>query len=172
MKYSVALSGSYNGRSVEDLFNNLPMEGILHMSLIGREVALQVKSEKLDDVKRSLSKNGISNLKVLEWKKAGITVSDPGCGIDNNKTLRVSLIPSVKGEGIKQLSLLSDFEIDEKAAEEISEKVEEILENAGITDALYTVHIVEETTQEEYIIAASVATLNAIFDSGGIVDLD
>lgn len=172
MKYSVALSGSYNGRCVEDLFNDLPMDGILHMSLIGREVTMQVKSEKLEEVKKQLSNLGISNLKVLEWRKAGITLSDPGIGLDNNKTLRVSLIPSVRGEGVKQLSLLSEFEVEDKTVEEINRKIREILENAGITDALYTVYIVEKTTPEEYITAASEATLNALFDSGGIVNLD
>ena len=44
MKYSVALSGSYHGKHVEDLFKDLPMEGILQMSLIGREITMHVRA--------------------------------------------------------------------------------------------------------------------------------
>ncbi len=172
MKYSVALSGSYNGRHIEDLFKDLPMEGILHMSLVGREITMQVKSEKLDAVKKRLSELGISNIAVMEWIKAGMTLSDPGLGFDKNKILKVSLIPTVKGEGIKQLAFISDFEIEKKIREDLSKQIDNILDNAGVTDVLYIVQILAKADSEEYTSSASIATLNALFDSGGIVDLD
>lgn len=172
MKYCVALSGSYHGKHVEDIFKDLPMDGILHMSLIGREITLQVSSENLEKVKKNLAKLGVNNIAVLEWRKTGITVSEPGLGTDENKTIKVSLIPSVKGEGVKQLAILSDFEVDSETTEKVSEKIEEILENAGVTEALYTVHFLEKASEEEYLTGASVATLNALFDSGGIINLE
>ena len=172
MKYSVALSGSYHGRNMEDLFKKLSMDGILQMSLVGREITLQVRSENLEGVKEHLSRLGISNITVLEWKKSGMTLSDSGCGIDDNKILKVSLIPSVKGEGIRQLAILCEFEIDKEIMEDISLKIEELLEDAGVTDALYTVYIVEKADKDRYIASVAVATLNAIFDSGGIVNID
>ena len=172
MKYSVALSGSYHGKNMEDLFKKLSMDGILQMSLIGREITLQVRSENLEEVKERLGRLGISNITVIEWKKAGMTLSDSGYGIDDNKILKVSLIPSVKGEGIRQLAILREFEIDKEIVDDISLKIEEILRDAGVTDALYTVHIVEKADRDAYIVSAAVATLNAIFDSGGIVNID
>jgi hypothetical protein len=172
MKYSVALSGSYHGKHVEDLFKDLPMEGILQMSLIGREITMHVTSENLEKVKKDLCKAGISNIAVLEWRKSGLTLSDPGLGMDDAKTMKVSIIPSVKGEGVKQLAFLSEYEVDAKTIDAISKKIEEILENAGVTEALYTVHIMEKPANDDYIAPASVATLNALFDSGGIVNLE
>ncbi len=172
MKYSVALSGSYNGRDIEDLFKDLSMDGILQMSLVGREIALHVSSENLEKVKERLGRLNIGNITVLEWKKMGMTLSESGWGIDDNKVLKVSLIPSVRGEGIRQLALLCEFEIDKQTTEGISLKIEEILDDASVTDALYTVHIVEKANKDEYITSAAVATLNAIFDSGGVVNID
>jgi hypothetical protein len=172
MKYSVALSGSYNGRDIEDLFRNLSMDGILQMSLIGREITLQVRSENLEEVRERLGMLDIGNIKFLEWRKVGMTLSESGCGIDDNKILKISLIPSVRGERIRQLALLCEFDVDKKIIEDISLRIEEILEDAGVTDTLYTVHIMEKANKDGYLTAASVAALNAIFDSGGIVNID
>ncbi len=172
MKHSVALSGSYQGKNMEDLFKKLSIDGILQMSLIGREITLQIRSGNLEEVKNYLGKLGISNITVLEWRKAGMTLSDSGCGMDGNKILKVSLIPSVKGEGIRQLALLCEFNINKKILERIGLKIEEILEDAGVTDTLYTVQILEKTDMEGYVTSAAVATLNAIFDSGGIVNIE
>jgi hypothetical protein len=172
MKYSVALSGSYHGRCVEDIFKEMHTEGILHMSLIGREITMQVKSEDLEKVKKNLAKMGVSNVSILEWKKTGLTLSDPGLGVDENKLIKVSIIPSVKGEGVKQLAVLADFDIDQKTIDAVGDKIEEILENAGVTEALYTVHIMQKSADADYLASASVATLNALFDSGGIVNLE
>jgi hypothetical protein len=172
MKYSVALSGSYGGRHMEDLFKKLSMEGIMQMSLVGREITLQVGSDNLEEIKKHLGNVGINNITVLEWKKAGMTLSDSGCGMDNNEVLKVSLIPSVKGGGVRQLALLCEFEVDREVVEGISLRIEEILEDAGVTEALYTVHIIKKAEEDEYVTSAAMATLNAIFDSGGVVNVD
>jgi hypothetical protein len=92
--------------------------------------------------------------------------------MDDAKTMKVSIIPSVKGEGVKQLAFLSEFDVDNKTIEAISKKIEEILDNAGVTEALYTIHVMEKPANGDYIAPASVATLNALFDSGGIVNLE
>jgi len=171
MKHIVALSGSYNGNP-EMLFRSLPRDGILQMALIGREVTLQLRSENLDDVKDLLKKLGVSNLNILEWKKAGVTLSNPGNGIDNNEIIKVSLIPSALDEGLRPLAFLCEFEVKEKILEKIRARVEEILEDAGLTDAIYTIHISKEADEEEYINSTMVATLNALFEAGGVVSID
>lgn len=172
MKHIVALSGSYYGNDIENLFKNLSHSGILQMSLIGRELTLQMRSEDLDEIKRSLGKLSVGNINILEWRKSGITLSNPGKGMSNDKTFKVSLIPSASGEGIRPLAFLCEFDIDEKILNKIKEKIESILTDAGVTDLIYTIHIKKKTTEEEYLNSATMAVLNAIFDSGGVVGIE
>ncbi len=172
MKHMVALSGSYHGSDVENLFKNLSHNGILHMSLIGRELTLQIRSENLDDIKNSLNKLGVSNVNILEWRKSGITLSNPGKGVNNDKTFKVSLIPSVLDSGIRPLAFLCEFDINENTLEDIKSRINDLLADAGITDAIYTVHIKKKDTKEEYLNSATIAVLNAIFDSGGVVGIE
>ncbi len=172
MKHMVALSGSYYGSDVENLFKNLSHNGILQMSLVGREITLQIRSENLDDIKRSLNKLGVSNVNILEWRKTGVTLSNPGKGTNNDKTFKVSLIPSALDGEIHPLAFLCEFDVDEKILERIKSKIEDILTDAGITDAMYTVYIKKELVEEEYLNSATMAVLNAIFDSGGVVGIE
>jgi len=171
MKHIIALSGSYSGNP-EELFKTLPRDGILQMALIGREVTLQLRSENLDGVKDSLKNLGVSNLNILEWKKAGVTLSNPGNGVDNNGILRVSLIPSALDEGLRPLAFLCEFEVKEGILEKIRARLEEILDDAGLTDAIYTIHIRKEADEEDYVNSTMVATLNALFEAGGVVSID
>lgn len=172
MKHTIALSGSYSSGNTEKLFKYLSMDGILRMSLIGREITLQVRSENLEEIKDSLKTLGVSNLNILEWKKAGVTLSNSGRGTDNKKTMNISLIPSALDEGLRPLAFLCEFEISEKSLRKIGSKIEELLTDAGITDAIYTVHIRKEVEEKELMESITVATLNAIFDAGGVVSID
>ncbi len=171
MGHTVSLSGSYQG-NMEKLFKNLPNNGILQMSLIGREITLRIKSENLDEIKNSLHKLGVSNINILEWKKSGVTLSNPGKGADNENNILVSLIPSSLDEGLRPLAFLSEFEIDEKILEKMRLKIEEILIDAGITDAIYTLHIRRKCSIEEYLDSITIAVLNALFDAGGVASIE
>lgn len=172
MKHIVALSGSYYGNDVENLFKNLSYNGILQMSLVGREITLQIRSENLDEVKNSLNNLGVSNVNILEWRKTGVTLSNPGRGTNNDKTFKVSLIPSALDGKLRSLAFLCEFNVNEEILEKIKSKIEEILADAGITDVIYTVHIKKELTEEEYLNSATIAVLNAIFDSGGVISIE
>lgn len=172
MRHTVALCGSYGGGNTERLFKSLSRNGILQMSLVGREITLQVRSENLDEIKNSLKKLGVSNLSILEWKKAGVTLSNSGKGTDNDRILNISLIPSTLDEGLRPLAFLCEFEISEKTLEWIGSKIEDILTDAGVTDAIYTVHIGNQVDKKELMEAVTVATLNAIFNAGGVVSID
>ena len=90
MKHTVALSGSYQGDS-ETLFKRLPQEGIIHTSLVGREIIFQVRSERLEDIKRDLGKLGVCNISILEWRTVGMTLSRSGRGSDIDEVIEVSL---------------------------------------------------------------------------------
>lgn len=170
--HTIALSGSYHG-DLEKLAKSLPGGRILEMSLIGREISLKVRSEDFEEVKKSLKKLGVSNISILEWRKVGATFESSGKGFDVDKNVQVSLIPSELGEGIRELAFLSAEKIDEKILKKISEKIGEILYSAGVTDALYTVNIMKKISSEEgYINAAIMATLNAICEAGGIVKIE
>jgi len=167
----VAMSGSYNGNP-ETLFKFLPSNGIIQMSLIGREVTLQLRSENLDEVKDSLKKLGVDNLNILEWKKVGVTLSNPGKGVDSKETIMVSLIPSALDEGLRPLAFLCEFELEEEILMKVRARIEEILDDAGLTDAIYTIHLRKEADLEEYLNSTMVATLNALFESGGVASID
>ena len=171
MKHIVAMSGSYNGNP-DALFKSLHTGGILQMSLIGREVTLQLRSENMDEVKDALKKIGVDNLNILEWKKAGVTLSNPGKGVDNKEIIMVSLIPSALDEGLRPLAFLCEFELDEEILMKVRARIEEILDDAGLTDAIYTIHIKKETDLEEYLNSTMVATLNALFEAGGVASID
>jgi len=172
MKHTVALCGSYGGGDVEKLLDFFSRTGIMQMSLVGREITLHVHSGNLDEIKNSLTRLGMSNLSIMEWKKTGVTLSGPGRGTDNGKTLNLSLIPSTVDEGLKPLAFLCEESMDEKTVERLSEKVEDILQEAGVTNALYTVHIKGKAEEKDLMEAITTATLNAIFDAGGVVSID
>ncbi len=175
MKHTVALCGSYNGGDIEKLFTSLSSKGITQMSLIGREITLQVCSENLSEIKNSLRSLGVGNLNILEWRRSGVTLSGSGKGVDGDRTVNVSLIPSNLDEGLKPLAFLCETEIEEKILESLGAKVEEILKDAGVTDALYTVHIKELKKDKDCKSlpqAVISATLNALFDAGGVVNIE
>ena len=100
MKHKIALSGSFAGGNSEELLKSLAQNGTLQFSLVGREVTFQVKSENLEEVKKSLKKLGVNNINILEWRKAGITVAGSGRGTDDEEILAISLIPSTLEEGV------------------------------------------------------------------------
>jgi len=172
MKHNMALCGSYGGGDVQKLLEFFSGTGIMQMSLVGREITLHVNSGNLNDIKNSLTKLGVSNLSIMEWKKTGVTFSGPGRGTDNDKTINVSLIPSTVDEGLKPLAFLCEETMSEKTVEKLSGRVEDILREAGVTNALYTVHINDKAREKDLDEAITTATLNAIFDAGGVVNMD
>lgn len=172
MKHVVSLSGSYAGGDVDKLFSSLAGSGVIQMNLVGREISLQVRGENLEEVKSSLKKLGVNNINLLELRKSGITFSGSGAGNDNDKKVHVSVIPSTLDGGLRLLAFLYECEITEEIAEKLSSGIEEILRDAGVTDALYTVHIKDNMCSEELVNSVKTATLNAIFDAGGIVNIE
>jgi len=171
MKHTIAISCSYQGNS-EKLFKDLSACGVIHTSLIGRELVFQIRSEKLDEVKEKLSKLGVSNINILEWKKVAMTISSSGIGTDDDGILAVSLIPTAMGEGYRQLAVISEFEVDKKIIHSIRKAISNILREAGITDIIFTIRIMKRASEEKYVEAATIATLNALFDSGGVVSIE
>ena len=172
MKHTVALCGSYGGGSIEKILKTFSNRGITQASLVGREITLQIHSESLDEIKKSLTTIGVSNLNVLEWKKTGVTLSGSGKGTDGDKKVNVSLIPSTLDEGLKPLAFLCESDMDRLHIEKLSDKIEDLLREAGVTDALYTVHIKGKSDEKEMLDAVTSATLNAIFDAGGLINID
>lgn len=172
MKHKIALSGSYAGGNTETLFKGLSHDDILQLSLVGREITLQVRSENLDEVTKTLQKHGIENISIIEWKKSGITVSNSGTGSDIKETLSISLIPSVLGEGLQNLAFLNQFPVKKTTAEKIERKVQEILRKAGITDIMYIVQLKKKEKEAGYLASAEAATLRALFEAGGVVSLE
>ena len=172
MKHTVALSGSYQGADTEKLFKSLPRDGILRMSLIGREITIQTHGDNLDEIKKSLGQLGVDNINVLEWKKAGVTLSNPGRGCDRDEVMIISLIPSALDCGLRPLALLCEFDIGEETLEKIRSKIEDMLSHAGITDVIYTIHIKKETDEKTYLDSTALGTLNAIFDAGGVIGIE
>ncbi|OYT55022.1 MAG: hypothetical protein B6U72_00770 [Candidatus Altiarchaeales archaeon ex4484_2] len=171
MKHTVALSGSFQGSS-EALFRNLPKEGVIHSSLIGREVVFRVRSDRLDEIKSHLSSIGVENISILEWRESGMTLSGSGLGSDDAGVVEVSLIPTASGEGFRQLAVLSELSFERSFLLKVKGRVEDVLEDAGLTDVLYTVRIKSDSQLEEILDAASIATLNAVFDASGVIAID
>jgi hypothetical protein len=126
----------------------------------------------LDDVKKKLSKLGVGNLSILEWKKCGVTLSGSGCGSDDQELVKVSLIPAAIDEGLRLIALLSRSSVSEEFIADMKSTVEEVLDNAGITEAIYTIHINKKSGKDKYPEAVKVATLNALFDSSGVVSIE
>lgn len=170
--HKVALTGSYGGGNVEKLFDNIPDKGILQLSLIGREITLQVKSENLDEVKKRLCKLGVGNISTLEWKKYGMTLSGSGSGSDEKELVKVSLIPAAIDEGLRLIATLNTCPVEDRLAEEMKKTVEDVLDSAGITDAIFTIQVNKKASPEKYIEAVKVACLNALFDSSGVVGIE
>jgi hypothetical protein len=169
--HRVALGGSFSGDTSE-LFNRLPQDDILQFSLIGREVTLQVKSERLDEVIKSLNRLGVDNINILEWRKYGSTLAGSGSGTDEGETISVSLIPSALGNGMRPLSVAQKVKVDRKVYVRLLANIEVVLLDAGVSDVLYVLHIEKEASKERYVEAVKDATLNAIFNAGGVVGLE
>ncbi|MFZ2455473.1 MAG: hypothetical protein WAX07_03250 [Candidatus Altiarchaeia archaeon] len=172
MKHSIALSGSYSGGDIEKILKCLPKTGVLQMSLVGREITLQVRSGRLDEVKDSLKTLGVNNINVLEWKKSGVTLSGSGRGESKDKSVVVSFIPSALDEGLKALAFMGAEGIDEKFAEKAGAKVEDILREAGVTDAMYTIQIKKKASEKRLLEDLTLASLDAIFEAGGVADIE
>lgn len=168
----IALTGSYSGSNTEKLLEDMPPHGILQLSLVGREITLNVKSEDLDEVKKSLRKIGVGNMSILEWRKCGMTLAGSGSGLDDQELVKVNLIPAAIDEGLRLIALLNTFPLNEELVELMHSTVEEVLDNAGITDVIFTIQVNKKAKDEKYVEAVKVATLNALFESGGIVGIE
>jgi hypothetical protein len=169
--HKVALSGSYGG-SIENLLRNLHSTGVLQFSFVGRELTLQVKSEGLGKVMETLQKHGVENLTVLEWRKYGVTLAGSGAGCDEGSIVKVSLIPAALDEGIKPLAILQECKVSERLVGRCEEKVRAILADAGVTDALYTIQFNRKPKAGDYEKASQVAALNALFEAGGVINVE
>ena len=111
--HKVALGGSYSGDSGE-LFRRLTHDDILQCSQVGREITLQVKSEKVDEIIKALNRLGVQNISILEWRKCGTTLAGSGCSSDKGEILNVSLIPSALGGGLRPLSVTQKTHVDRR----------------------------------------------------------
>lgn len=169
--HKVALSGSYGG-NIEHLLKNLHSSGVLQFSFVGREITLQVKSESLEKVMETLQKHGVENLTVLEWRKYGVTLAGSGAGCDENGIVKVSLIPAALDEGVKSLAVIEECKVSEKLVNKCEEKVQSILADAGVTDALYTMQFNKKPKAGDYAKAAQIAALNALFEAGGVISVE
>ena len=169
--HKVSIGGSYSGETGE-LFKSLGHDGVLQFANIGREFTLQVKSEDLDDVIKSLNDLGVDNVNILEWRKFGTTISGSGTSADSADTVNVSLIPSALGSGLRPLSVSQKVEVDRKTYIEMLANIEVVLVDAGVSDALYALQIDKQATSPKYMAAVREASLNALFNSGGVVGVD
>ncbi len=169
--HKISLGGSYSGNP-DELFKSLGKEEILQFANIGREFTLQVKSDYLEDVLKSLEKLGVINVNILEWKKYGTTVSGSGTSADEGEILNVSLIPSALGSGLRPLSSPGKIEVDRKIYIELLANIEVALVDAGVSDALYALQINKQASRENYLTAVHDAALNALFNSGGVVGVE
>ncbi|MFH1722249.1 MAG: hypothetical protein ABH950_06575 [Candidatus Altiarchaeota archaeon] len=172
MKHRVALSGSYAGGNIEGLFKGLRGKGVLQFQLVGREVTLQVNEEKLEEVKKSLKKLGVDNVTLLEWRKLGLTLSGSGKGRDEEELVQISLIPTALGEGVRRLGTLSKGKIPLEAAKEVDKRVIKVLDEAGATDVLYIIQAQKKTSNIKFNEALESATLEALFDGGGLISIE
>jgi hypothetical protein len=169
--HKVALGGSYSGDSRE-LFKNVVNDGILQFSLVGREVTMQVQSDDLEDIIKTLKQNGVSNLSILEWRKCGTTLAGSGCSADGESLLNVSLIPSTIGGGLRPLSVTHKSPMERNLYIELLANIEVVLIDAGVSDVLYALQIEKESDKEGYLEAVRDATLNALFNAGGVVGIE
>lgn len=170
--HRVSLSGSYNGQSTEKLLDDLPRRGILQLNLIGREVTLYVKSENLAEVKKSLLKHGVGNISILEWRKGGMTLAGSGSGSDDEELVKVSLIPAALDEGLRMIALLNRTTLEKDTVKLMQKTVAEVLVNAGITDTLYTIQLNKKAPVDQWVESVKAATLNALFESGGVINIE
>ncbi len=170
--HKVSLSGSYASGSTENLFKKLTHDGILQLSLIGREITLQVRSDDLEEIKEILDKAGVDNLSILDWSKCGTTLSGSGAGSDDSETIKVSLIPSALDEGVRCLAILSEFKFGDRTMRKMENTMKSILTDAGVTDALYTIRILKEASEQDYVKCIKIAAVNALFEAGGVVNIE
>ena len=56
--------------------------------------------------------------------------------------------------------------------DKISQSLEKVLQEAGVTDALYAVEIGKDAKTQAYVDAVRQATLNALFNCGGVVSTE
>jgi hypothetical protein len=169
--HKVALGGSYSGDSAA-LFRGLTDEGILQFSLVGREVTLQVMSENLEQVLKSLGGHGVQNVSILEWRKCGTTLAGSGCASDSGQVLKVSLIPSTLGGGMRPLSVAHQVPLDRKLYIEMLANLEVVLIDAGVSDVLYALQVGKSAPREKCVEAVKEAALQALFNSGGVVGIE
>ncbi len=172
MKHRIALGGSYAGGDIDDLFAGLKHSGVLQFSLVGREVSVQVNEEHLDDVKKTLKHLGVENLQLLEWRTIPLTVSGSGKGHDDGKDVYVSLIPTALGEGIRCLRLSAPPSVDSALLSRTDAHLRDIVAKAGATDVLYTVQVFGELADDDLLAAVEEATLEALFDGGGLISVE
>lgn len=172
MKHTIALSGSYTGGDIEKILGGLPKKGVMQLSLVGREITLQVRSGSLHEVKESLKALGVSNTNILEWKKSGVTLAGSGRGTSGDKAVSVSLIPSSIDEGFRPLSFIGAPGTGLKLAENAGPRVELILREAGITDAMYTIQVKRKISEKKFLEDLTIATIEAIFEAGGVSEIE
>ena len=169
--HKVSLGGSYSGKSTE-LFASVADDGVLQFCNVGREFTMQVKSENLESVLKNLEKVGANNVTILEWRKYGTTIANSGSSPDGEALVNVSLIPSAFGGGLRSLPGGQNAQVDKKTYMGLLSALESVLTDAGISDALYCLQLDKEATNEQYQVAVKEATLNALFNSGGVVGIE
>jgi len=169
--HKIALGGSFSGDTTE-LFRGIPHDDVLQFCLVGREVTLQIKSEKLDSVVDKLKHLGVNNLNILEWRKMGTTIAQSGQGQDEKNILNISLIPTTMGDGLRPLSVTQRFQMERKHYIELLAHLEVTLQDAGVSDVLYVMQVEKEVNRNQYLDAVKDATLNALFNAGGVIGIE
>lgn len=176
MNKLITLTGAANGHDAptEEVLARIVNAGAFRASIVGRELSVETSQKELDDIKFALKTLGIREIKIRESRKLEITVSRVGKGTDPKGAVEVSIMPATRLTGLKLLDVVysNGFSAD-KAHDDIVREypavVREVMNNAGVTDALFTVKLVKNV--KDINTALEMAAIESLIDAEGLVQI-
>lgn len=162
-----------------DVSKKLLDAGASRISILTREVTIEAAEADIPKIKKALEKLEIESIKIKESVLVEATVSRQGTGTDSKKNVEVVLMPGTKLTGYRLLSVLFSESFKKSGEKDIKKMmdsasaiVRDVLFNAGVTDVLYIIRINKDLKGDALEGALEIATLAAIGECEGVVQIN
>lgn len=173
------LTGSiYDQIRSEDVLKKIVEAGACNAAVASREIVIEVPFDRLEEIKDMLRRFKVTDIKVRETKLVETTVTQAGIGKDPDDTVRVSLAPAARVVGQRLMKVTLDGRIKssgdtkEELAQIYSRFVRYVLQKAGVSDVIYSIEVLKKKSEEEMERALELATISAILNANGIIQIN
>jgi hypothetical protein len=175
MNRLITLKAQIDEYEEKDILSKIMDLGATETYFENNYIIIQCSQKEINNIKDLLKTFKIESF-IIQQKIFDTTLIENGIGTDPENSVEVTLLPTTKLSKLKLLEIIFTKELQETKNPDTEQFitlyppiVRNILKNAGVTDAIFTIKFIDLETDLDQ--AVKIATINAITNSKGIKEI-